>query len=335
MIRTWRTFAHVVAGGVALVLASGCAPAFTDSITAGDAAPSAGQAPSSQARVVVTTDYGAQTIVDVAVTLEEGTTAMQALKSVAEVGTAYGGGFVQSINGIGGTRERRTDWFYAVNGILANRGAAEHVLRDGDIEHWDYRQWGFRRNVSATLGCFPSFFLNGYNGVVRPTAVAWEAPYESEAAAIVSLLESCGVDNVEAVELPLLSDEWRQERNLVVVAGPGHETVRELYALWDKLGLFTRLEGSSLHVYTPSGEEAAVFTEGTGVLEAMQNPWNPSGTGACENVVLLVSGTDADGVRAAAGALVESSAAVTAWCGAVVREGVPMSVPVGATPDAA
>jgi hypothetical protein len=88
-------------------------------------------------------------------------------------------------------------------------------------------------------------------------------------------------------------------------------------------------------VYASSGEEAAVFTDGTGILEAMQNPWNPSGTGACENVVLLVSGTDADGVRAAAGALVESSAAMTAWCGVVVREAVPMAVPLGATPDAA
>jgi len=333
MIRARRALVRVMAGVAVLALVSGCAPATTDSVSAGEAASPAVPASSSQARVVVTTDYGAQTIVDAAVTLEPGTTAMQALKSVAEVGTAYSGGFVQSINGIGATRERRTDWFYAVNGILANRGAAEHVLRGGDVEHWDYRQWGFRRNVSATLGCFPSFFLNGYNGDVRPTAVTWESPYESEAAAIVSLLESCGVDSVESVELTLLSEEWRKERNLVVVAGPGHELVREVYALWDKLGLFTRLEGSSLRVYTSSGEEAAVFTEGTGILEAMQNPWNPSGTGACENVVLLVSGTDADGVRSAAGALVDSSAAMTAWCGAVVREGVPMSVPLAATPD--
>jgi len=335
MIRTWRTFARVMVRVAALVLVTGCAPAVTDAVPGEVTALSAEPARLSQARVVVTADYGAQTIVDASVTLEQGTTAMQALKSVAEVGTAYGGGFVQTINGVGAARERRTDWFYAVNGILANRGAAEHVLRGGDVEHWDYRQWGFRRNVSATLGCFPSFFLNGYNGVVRPTAVAWEAPYESEAAAIASLLESCGVDNVESVELALLSDEWRKERNLVVVAGPGHETVREVYALWDKLGLFTRLEGSSLRVYASSGEEAAVFTDGTGILEAMQNPWNPSGTGACENVVLLVSGTDADGVRAAAGALVESSAAMTAWCGVVVREAVPMAVPLGATPDAA
>ena len=333
MIRTWRAFARVMAGVAVLVLVSGCAPATTDVVPGEVTALSTEPAVPAQARVVVTTGYGSETIVDTAVTLEEGATAMQALRLVADVGTAYGGGFVQSINGIGATRERRTDWFYAVNGILANRGAAEHVLRGGDVEHWDYRQWGFRRNVSATLGCFPSFFLNGYNGRVRPTVVAYEAQYESDAAPIAAWLQAYGVDGVESVELTLLPDEWKKERNLIVVAGPGHETVREVFALWDKLGLFTRLEGSSLRVYTSSGEEAAVFTEGTGILEAMQNPWNPSGTGACENVVLLVSGTDADGVRAAAGALVESSAAMTAWSGAVVLEGVPMSVPLGATPD--
>ncbi|GAI85551.1 unnamed protein product, partial [marine sediment metagenome] len=33
------------------------------------------------------------------------------------------------------------------------------------------------------------------------------------------------------------------------------------------------------------------------LIQATQNPWNPKGIGACENVVWLVSGTDEAGVK--------------------------------------
>ena len=33
------------------------------------------------------------------------------------------------------------DWFYFINGKLADRGATEVRLHKGDVEWWDYRQW--------------------------------------------------------------------------------------------------------------------------------------------------------------------------------------------------
>ena len=44
-----------------------------------------------------------------------------------------------SIDGVASATRR--DWFYFVNGSLANRSAAEVRLHDGDVEWWDYRAW--------------------------------------------------------------------------------------------------------------------------------------------------------------------------------------------------
>jgi hypothetical protein len=101
-----------------------------------------------------------------------GETAMQALDRSAKIDTRYGGRFVEAINGLAGSVSSRHDWFYFVNGIEATRGAVDYRLRDGDVEWWDYRDWGrFGQNISVVVGAFPEPFLHGYGGKVRPAVV--------------------------------------------------------------------------------------------------------------------------------------------------------------------
>jgi len=68
-----------------------------------------------------------------------GLTAIQALERKAKVQTSYGGRFVVAINGLASAPHH--DWFYWVNGVLADRSAAEVRLHAGDVEWWDYRAW--------------------------------------------------------------------------------------------------------------------------------------------------------------------------------------------------
>ncbi|HXY81050.1 MAG TPA: DUF4430 domain-containing protein [Gaiellaceae bacterium] len=101
-----------------------------------------------------------------------GETAMQALEREATISTRYGGRYVQAIDGVSGSLSSRHDWFYFVNGIEADRGAAEYVLHAGDIEWWDYRDWGrVGESVPVVVGAFPEPFLHGYDGRVRPAVV--------------------------------------------------------------------------------------------------------------------------------------------------------------------
>jgi hypothetical protein len=97
---------------------------------------------------------------------------MQALDRAAKIDTRYGGRFVQTIDGLSGSVSSRHDWFYFVNGIEATRGAVDYRLRDGDVEWWDYRDWGrIGQSVAVVVGAFPEPFLHGYAGKVRPAVV--------------------------------------------------------------------------------------------------------------------------------------------------------------------
>ena len=69
-------------------------------------------------------------------------TVLQALERSAKISTRYGGRFVQSVNGLSGSIASRHDWFYFVNGVEGDRGAADYRLRVGDVAWWDYRDWG-------------------------------------------------------------------------------------------------------------------------------------------------------------------------------------------------
>ena len=131
-----------------------------------------GGAGSGKATLWVTRDEGRQVLL--VRTVPAGETAMQALDRSVKLSTRYGGRFVQSIDGVSGSIGSRHDWFYFVNGIEADRGAAEYRLHPGDVEWWDYRDWGeVGESVPAVVGAFPEPFLHGYGGKVHPTDVAY------------------------------------------------------------------------------------------------------------------------------------------------------------------
>jgi hypothetical protein len=123
-----------------------------------------------QATLWVTRDEGK--IVLLVRHVPAGETAMQALDRSVKLDTRYGGRFVQAINGLAGSVSSRHDWFYFVNGIEATRGAVDYRLHEGDIEWWDYRDWGrVGQSVAVVVGAFPEPFLHGYSGKVRPAVV--------------------------------------------------------------------------------------------------------------------------------------------------------------------
>ena len=114
-----------------------------------------------KAMLWVTRDRGAQVLY--AGSVPAGLTAMQALERRMKVSTRYGGRFVQSIDGLSGSASAQRDWLYFVNGIEADRGAAEVHLRPGDVEWWDYRSWrGSGMSVPVVVGAFPEPFRHGF-----------------------------------------------------------------------------------------------------------------------------------------------------------------------------
>ena len=97
--------------------------------------------------------------------LNESSTAMRLLERSAEIETSYGGGFVDSIASISSSSGSRSfDWFYFINGIAAERGAAEFVVEPDDRMWWDHRDWTDAMDVNAVVGSFPAPLRGGYDG---------------------------------------------------------------------------------------------------------------------------------------------------------------------------
>ena len=139
-----------------------------------------GESSEGEATLTVTRDYGAEELLEA--TREdppESETVMRMLDSEAEIETRYGGGFVQSIEGISGTAEdgRTSDWFFYMNGVESSIGAAETEVRGGDRIWWDHRDWTEAMRVPAVVGSWPEPFLQASAGSERlPVRVVCAGP---------------------------------------------------------------------------------------------------------------------------------------------------------------
>ena len=144
------------------------------------------------ARLWVTRDRGAEVLLDMRVSA--GQTLMRALASQADVDTRYGGRYLQAVNGIEGSLNRRRDWFWFVNGYEGDRSAAEYRLRDGDVAWWDYREWQREGEARVVVGAFPEPFVHGYAGKTRPAVVRYSRGTLKRAQRLATLV---GAESVE------------------------------------------------------------------------------------------------------------------------------------------
>jgi hypothetical protein len=141
-------------------------------LTAGCGA-GAGEKPAGT-RLTVTQEFGARAAKRLDAPKVSGSeTVMRLLQRNAKVTTRFGGGFVQSIDGVAGGRSggRPVDWFYYVNGVEASEGAAAKRLNPGDRVWWDRHDWGAAQRVPAVVGSFPEPFLHGIGGRRLPVRI--------------------------------------------------------------------------------------------------------------------------------------------------------------------
>jgi hypothetical protein len=224
-------------------------------------------------------------------------TVMRMLERSFHVQTRYGGGFVQSIAGRAGDSSRH-DWFYYVNGVEAAQGAAGTSVHRGDRIWWDLHDWTVTNSVPAVVGSFPEPFVHGIGGKRYPTVIEC-APGETTACASVgAALKAVGVPVASQLlgtgsgtdSLGVVVGTWAQVRGIVAAAiiarGPGRSGV---YARFAGPG------GRSLQMLDPAGRVKRTLSTGAGLVAATRD--NVSAP------VWLITGTDAAGVAAAAGAL--------------------------------
>lgn len=263
------------------------------------------------ATVLVTRDFGKELILERDIEIHSGDTALSVLQAAVDIETKYGGGFVSSINGISseysGKSGKNEDWFFYINGISANVGAGDYTLSPGDVEHWDFHDWSYHQLIPAIIGDYPQPFRSGYFDKVSPTIVVYEGLYIKEAELLAEKTIRDGVIEVSAERDDRLSDDLKQQSNLIIIAGPGNKLILELNKIYKKLGLYAYMESDELILLDAAGNISGRYRNGCSIIQATQNPWNTKGIGAGESVVWMITGTDENGMMSALDILINNT----------------------------
>ena len=284
-----------------------------------------GAGPSSEgtATLTVTRDYGSDTLVD-------GTqddppsseTVIRFLDREAEITTRYGGGFVQSIDGLTGTESdgRRYDRFFYVNGVESAVGSADVHVQGGDRIWWDYRDWTDAMRVPAVVGSWPEPFAQASTEAdhppVRVECLAGGAACELAADRLDDAGVQATVDSGEqrsAAGTPrLLVGPWRRVG--------GEPAVDELRGGPKANGVFATFKGpidGAYHLVALDSTATPIRDLGpdAGLVAALDDGEAPT---------WIVTGSAGSGVRRAAGSL----------DAAALRNRYAVAAPAGAPPVA-
>ncbi len=264
--------------------------------------------------LTVTRDYGTVPLLHRQVgDVSESDTVMRVLERNAKISTRYGGGFVQSIEGLEAEEsvDRSLDWFFYVDGVEATVGAADYPLDGGESVWWDYRDWGAAMRVPAVVGSWPQPFLDGYEGKRRPVVVDCLGGRKACDTARTRLRDA-GVSVASGAPdgaIRVLVGPWARVRQDPAAAqiedGPQASGVFADFKAVGCNALSTCQGGKTLHPAAASGYELQGLGEGgkparsfgadAGLVAATRRYEDPP--------VWVVTGAGAAGVDAAAGLL--------------------------------
>ena len=247
-------------------------------------------------QLLVTRDFGARVVGSWSAPSVHGEeTVMSLLERNARVSTRYGGGFVQSVDGVSGGHEGGgpVDWFYYVNGIEAPRGAADTKVHEGDRVWWDRHDWSQTDHIPAVVGSFPAPFIDGIEGRRLPTRVQCSAVGGAACKAVLAELRSYGVPAAVAAIggsgaqiLNVLVAPWPQiSGDLAAHAISGGPAASGVYATFSS-------DGHALSLLDENGRANGSLTGTAGLVAATR-------VGE-EAPTWVITGTDEAGVQLAA-----------------------------------
>jgi Domain of unknown function (DUF4430) len=250
-----------------------------------------------EVELTVSRDFGSEVLASERDSISESDTVLRLLDRNAEIETRYGGGFVQSIDGVAGGRAdgRASDWFFYVDGIESPVGAAEYELSDGERVWWDHHDWSSAMRVPAVVGSWPEPFVHGFEGR-RYLAEVRCAGAEEACGSVSDRLEEAGAELLGSGEeaggadqqpITVMVGTWARIRSdpdaRLLAEGPEHS------------GVFASFLGSRkplLNLLDARAQVAGSLGRGAGLVAALRPGDDPP--------TWVVTGTDRAGVAAAA-----------------------------------
>ncbi len=274
----------------------------------------------------ITRHFTGEKILAKTVLLSSNKSVMQILKENASVQTTFGGGFVSEINGKSGGGSQG-DWFYYVNGLLANVGAAGYRPKTNDIIWWDFHPWQDAVYVSSVIGVYPQPFVSRRENQMPVTDILATVSLKTTAEELCNDLEQKGIYYQVIVKCQEynghLSPEAERARILVGAWKDISEdpAIKDIVRNSQKSGFFIKMEDAQLCPLNISGDvqtcypNAAVILSISSGFETAPPLW-------------LITGTSDKEVEKALRLLISNSEKIKFYSGAVLANGEIINVPV-------
>ena len=278
------------------------------------------QANKSELTILVTRDYGREILAEKTVYPSGDDTVMDLMQDNFDVETAYGGGFVNAIDGLksgytgGGSSQKKgtkNDWFYYVDGVMAEIGADQYMCEDANTLSWDYHDWGGDMYVKTRINAWPQR-LGG-----RKVEMAFGHGFEEDAGRIREAVEEIGAyiaeSNIESLDMEDLEKDalfvgsWEDANK--------NEFIKDAFENRGKAGIYSIFNEKGLILYDNNGQVSATSGKGA-IVASMQKSYGS------EASILLIIGNDSGMVEKAVNALLDGESVKGAFGIAVTEEGV-------------
>ncbi|AOT69933.1 DUF4430 domain-containing protein [Geosporobacter ferrireducens] len=276
--------------------------------------------------IIITRDFGKEKLHSKTVNLDKDTTVMDVMEKYFDIETAYGGGFVNGINGLksGFTDKKnrqKMDWFYYVNGLLAQIGANDYDLLPGDIVIWDYHDWSSDAFMSSIIGAYPNNFVNGFAGNILQTEIQYALEYEEQAKKIDVFLKEQGAHTqiMAGIEAHL-----EDENKHTIVIGPWEQMIKndfikDIYQNKSKAGLYFEID-RKIKALSFTGESAGEYEKAAVIVSV------PKHYGSTASL-WMITGNDENCIQKAAKILYENPESINGMYSLIVTEENLVSIP--------
>lgn len=275
--------------------------------------------------LIVTRDFGHTKMFGKNVGLVKDEVGMEVMFRNLDIQTAYGGGFVNSINDLEskftfytGSERKKQDWFYWVNGILAPIGIAEYKPQTGDVVWWDYHDWSMTMFIPAIIGSYPQPFKNGFLGQNPGTVIMYTEELKDSAEKLKESLINQGVKEVDVT--PYDSVALENPKKYYILLGEWYDLATESKLLQKTnkksklVGVYAKFEDDKLHSLNFKGKIIKSYDKKAGAIYA-----TAGGMGSTIPV-WLVTGIDSEGVRLALNVLINKPETIKQHFGAVITK---------------
>ncbi|HHW70741.1 MAG TPA: DUF4430 domain-containing protein [Clostridiales bacterium] len=280
----------------------------------------------------ITQNLGEEVIFNKIISIEEDSTVLDVLMDNVDVETAYGGGFVNSIEGLesGFTEKKedekkKEDWFYFVNGIMSDIGSGEYILKSGDVIWWDYHSWDDTVFTPAVCGCFPQPFVNGYGNVVPRCEILYGKNFKEEAKNLALYLKGHGAEAITICEYN--DDEFQRDDGIYIVLETSEKIAdsrywQEIMENHKKTGWFAKIDDAFITGYDISGENPRRYKDGAGAVLV-----SGQGMGNVHSIWLFVA-TEDDILRTMVKKVIDNPDNLRNMAGAIYSDGEFIPLPI-------